>query len=227
MIYIYALFDPCDKSPMWIGQCVNIRKRLIRHLSIGKHEAHLKKSQWIVNLKSNGLKPEIEILDVVDEFNSDFWEQYYISLFRWFGFDLLNIQLGGQKNRIRAKEEKDKIARTLTGRKATDDTKVKRAKTFYNKVPVLWVNKDVVEDLYITRNIKRSHVARILGINERTLKRKISEFGLVKRNNWSSVKLTEKELQFEIENISHKNTTGAVVGKKVKSEIYKNCTKQP
>ena len=49
-----------------------------------------KKNNWIKKLRKNNLKPIADILDVVEDCESNFWEIYWISQFRTWGFKLKN-----------------------------------------------------------------------------------------------------------------------------------------
>ena len=55
-----------------------------------------KKSKWFKSLKEQSLKPIIEELDIVNFDGWQFWEQWYISLFKTYGFNLLNLTEGGE-----------------------------------------------------------------------------------------------------------------------------------
>src|ERR1017187_3221478 len=95
-VNIYALSDPTTNETRYIGATKNsMRRRLNGHLSDGNGE---KKNSWIDSLRLNNLVPLIEIIDVVDYDDRNFWEQHYISLYRSWGFNLLNATDGGDKN---------------------------------------------------------------------------------------------------------------------------------
>lgn len=49
---------------------------------------------WIQSLKKQGLKPVLEVIDEVQE-DWEIMEQYWISQFKTWGFDLLNLTEGG------------------------------------------------------------------------------------------------------------------------------------
>jgi len=91
--YIYVLIDPRNNEIRYVGKTIQkLHRRLSRHLN-HKNKSH--KKSWIDGLKKEGLKPIIDILDVVPEQEWVFWEKYYISLFKTWGFDLLNHTNGG------------------------------------------------------------------------------------------------------------------------------------
>jgi hypothetical protein len=90
-VKIYTLSGP--KGVRYVGKTIqSLKVRLSAHtLEKGRN----RKQNWIKSLKSKGIKPTIEILDIVDE---DVWEEreiYWIQQFKDWGFDLVNTQLGG------------------------------------------------------------------------------------------------------------------------------------
>jgi hypothetical protein len=88
MIYIYTLSDPITKEVKYCGKTKNIKERLIGHLKDKRHNKE--KFQWISDIKNNNLKPIIEIVDEVDDEGWDFWEKYWISQLKCWGFELFN-----------------------------------------------------------------------------------------------------------------------------------------
>lgn len=130
--YIYALIDPRNNLVRYIGKTNNIKQRYYKHLNPQKGN-NTYKNNWINLLKKQGFKPEILILDEVPINNWQFWEMFYISLFKTFGFDLLNYTAGGDgstfgnkgswvkgnkphnKGITHSNETKEKIRKKLTG----------------------------------------------------------------------------------------------------------------
>jgi len=105
--YIYALIDPRDNAPKYIGKADDLKKRLRKHLG---EKAGTKKTNWLRLLFKMGLKPIIEEIDYVDKNEWQFWEKYYISLYRSWGFDLKNGTVGGDGGcRPHSEETKVKI----------------------------------------------------------------------------------------------------------------------
>lgn len=91
---IYVLIDPQTKLVRYVGKANNVPQRYKAHLNIArKHQVH--KLNWINSLKNKGLKPIIEIVDVVPIQEWVFWETYWISQFKTWGFDLINYTEGG------------------------------------------------------------------------------------------------------------------------------------
>jgi len=91
---IYSLNCPITGEPKYIGKTVSdLSVRMNNHLC--QIHTSTKKNNWIKSLKSKGLKPTMETIDSVDIKEINFWEKYYISLYRSWGFDLKNHTMGG------------------------------------------------------------------------------------------------------------------------------------
>jgi hypothetical protein len=100
MVNIYTLSDPKTGEIRYIGQTTRkLIDRWYDHCSeykLARETNH--KRNWIVSLKKQELRPKIEILDIVEESNWIFWEQYWISQFKSWGYNLTNLSDGGEGN---------------------------------------------------------------------------------------------------------------------------------
>lgn len=91
---IYILIDPLTGLVRYVGKANNVYQRYRAHTNKArKHNSH--KLNWINSLKSKGLKPIIEVIDIVPIEEWQFWETYWISQFKTWGFDLINYTNGG------------------------------------------------------------------------------------------------------------------------------------
>jgi hypothetical protein len=91
---IYVLIDPITDQVRYVGKANNVLDRFSNHMNRAKrHTPH--KLAWINSLKQKGLKPIVEVVDVVPIDDWQFWEVYWISQFKTWGFDLLNYTWGG------------------------------------------------------------------------------------------------------------------------------------
>ena len=91
---IYILIDPITNQVRYIGKANNISERYKAHLNKArKHQIH--KLNWINSLKGKGLKPIIEVIDIIPIEDWIFWETYWISQFKTWGFKLINYTDGG------------------------------------------------------------------------------------------------------------------------------------
>jgi hypothetical protein len=93
--FIYTLTDPNTNEVRYIGKTNNLTKRLRSHVSNNQLSKLTKKNNWIVSLLRKNQLPIIELLDEVPENEIDFYEIFYISLFKSWGVDLLNGTNGG------------------------------------------------------------------------------------------------------------------------------------
>ncbi len=89
MITIYCLIDPRNEEVFYVGRTGNYRERMYKHRS---NTTSLKtpNKDHIMYLKSIGVAFSSEILDVVPKPEGKFWEEFYTTLFRSWGFQLKN-----------------------------------------------------------------------------------------------------------------------------------------
>jgi hypothetical protein len=91
--YIYALIDPPDDTVRYVGVTKNAYFRLAQHMHSSTNGD---KTVWINELKQQGLSPEMEILETIDNVpNIDLVAQgrelYWIQHFLEVGAPLLNV----------------------------------------------------------------------------------------------------------------------------------------
>lgn len=91
---IYVLIDPITNMVRYVGKANDVSQRYRAHLNRArKHQIH--KKNWIEKLKNKGLKPIIEVIDIVPIEEWIFWETYWISQMKTWGFELINYTNGG------------------------------------------------------------------------------------------------------------------------------------
>jgi len=202
-IIIYSLTCPIKKEVKYIGvtrERVGLKKRLTQHICDRNSNIN-RKNNWIRNLFNQNLRPIIEPVDVVPYSEWYIWESYYISLFRSWGFELYNINPGGENPPVlygvlnhnfgkKLKEEtKQKISNTLKGQTIPDNVKQKisnslkgRTKTLETckRISISKKGKNGKAIIYINiftgENIKfnsLSESALTLKVNESTIRRSI------------------------------------------------------
>jgi len=119
-VFIYGLTDNLTNQVRYIGKTVNISRRLRKHISERfLHNSY--KDRWIRKVIDNGGRIDIFIIDVVNKEEWIFWEQHYISYFRYIGANLTNGTIGGDeppstKNRKHTEESKLKMSQTKKGK---------------------------------------------------------------------------------------------------------------
>src|SRR4051812_33629800 len=91
-VHIYTISCPNTGDVVYVGKTIDVRHRFSSHLKSSKNT---NSAVWIRNVIKTGRKPVMDVIDTVNESNYSFWEQYYISLFKTWGFKLLNVKIGG------------------------------------------------------------------------------------------------------------------------------------
>jgi group I intron endonuclease len=92
MTFIYTLSD--EKDIRYVGKTKYLNKRLSSH----KNESKLKrtyKEKWINSVLLNGGKIIMEILEICDDEIANETEIFWISQFKCWGFDIVNLTVGG------------------------------------------------------------------------------------------------------------------------------------
>ncbi len=122
---IYMLECPISGEPKYIGQTIDLKRRSSQHLYSLKNKC--KKTSWVKNLKAKGLKPIITILEECKPEELNFWETHYISLYRSWGFNLKNHDLGGNSHLGRKASEETKLKMSLArkGKRFSEEHKAK------------------------------------------------------------------------------------------------------
>lgn len=119
---IYTLSDPDTEEIRYIGKTKNsLLYRLQQHVyEAFRHKSH--KASWVKSLLKQDKMPIIELLDSTSE-NWQELEVYWISQFKTWGFNLVNMTDGGDgnNNQVMTEETKKKISETLKGRKRPED----------------------------------------------------------------------------------------------------------
>lgn len=91
-VIIYALIDPRSEEIKYVGKTNNIKKRIREHI---RDEENNLKYAWIKSLKKINLEPGVLILEETNVDESNFWEIFWISQCKSWGFELKNMTNGG------------------------------------------------------------------------------------------------------------------------------------
>lgn len=95
--YIYTLTDPRDNLVKYVGKTISPKRRQYEYS--GKYYLSKRKNKattWIKKLHSLEIKPIFEIIDEIEGENWQWLEQYWISQFKTWGFNLKNQTIGGE-----------------------------------------------------------------------------------------------------------------------------------
>lgn len=118
--YIYYLKDPIDNKIKYIGKSDDPINRLKDHIKKHSYKKTFK-NNWIKKLLDKNLKPLMEVIDVIPFNEWSFWEKYWISQFKTWGFSLYNLTDGGDGGNFGYLVNK-KISDKLKNRKFSDET---------------------------------------------------------------------------------------------------------
>jgi len=138
---IYLFRDPRDDAARYVGVTRNLRQRLTNHYN-GHGSGHCR--NWVKSLRSLGLKPVVEILEIVESNEREDAEKAWIIGFRQAGADLVNLTDGGEgtwgwhpspearikmsiatTRRMASLEARARVASWMTGRHVSLETRAK------------------------------------------------------------------------------------------------------
>lgn len=114
-VYIYTLSDPRTHEIRYVGKTVNIEKRYREHLN--EYKSRTYKEQWIHGMKKIGMKPILEVLDIVNDEDWCYWEKWWICMLKTWGIRLTNIGIGGEGGTM-TEETKKKLSEALKGKQS-------------------------------------------------------------------------------------------------------------
>ena len=113
--FIYSLTCPISGEIKYIGKADDIKRRLRQHTYQSKY-SNSEKNIWITELLSEGLNPIIDVLDEVSYSDWGYWEDYWISQSKIWGFELLNKMNGGHGHGKHHPETIEKIRESQSGK---------------------------------------------------------------------------------------------------------------
>jgi len=136
--YIYCLSDP-NGDVKYVGKSDNPNRRYKEHLNRAKYKRYYK-DRWVNSLLESSQKPEMIILDYVPYSDFEFWEDFYIYIFKIWGCKLTNTAPGGGggnfgaeinkkisdklRGRVFSNEWRENIRKARLGTKASDQTRL-------------------------------------------------------------------------------------------------------
>ena len=96
-VSIYALCEPGTDIVRYIGQKVNVGERYQAHVNSGRKVGPLRE-QWIYQLKQQGLKPTLKILETLPPMIAGFAAEYkWIKFYLGQGANLTNSHYEGSR----------------------------------------------------------------------------------------------------------------------------------
>lgn len=200
-VFIYYLSDS-KGNIRYVGKTKNEpRKRLYKHILECKSEEISHKINWIKSLLNKGERPIIEVIDEVPEGEWQFWEEYWISQLKSWGFQLTNLTIGGDGGNgyKHTSDSKKKMSKSKLVSKLSEEQKKKiseSVKERYKENPSYnrsgnnikkEIDKELLYNLYITENLSLNKISKLLGFSKKKI------FVSLKENNISKSKEIWKE----------------------------------
>ena len=196
--FIYSLSDPITGEIRYIGKANNPKKRILDHVRENKTSNKSHKISWIKSLIAKDLLPIVEIVDEVPKLDWEFWEQYWISQFKYWGFNLTNISPGGYNNNYkRTTETKKKMRISKLGttlpiehrKKISESVKLKaKENPLYNRGEGnsrKFLDKELLYQKYIIENLSLNKCASFFDVSKKTVFTNITEYSFKKdKSNW-------------------------------------------
>lgn len=189
--FIYTLSDSSG-NVRYIGKSNTPRKRLYSHIQECKTSNKSHKINWIRSLLD---KDESPILEILEEVSIDSWEDseiFWIEQFRQWGFNLVNISVGGTNNNYkRSIETKQKMRSSKLGTKLPQEQRDKISNSVkqkfidapnYNKCydKKITLDKDFLYHKYIIENLSMPKLASLLNVSEKTIFNNLKEYNISK-----------------------------------------------
>lgn len=141
---IYVLIDPRTNEVRYVGKANNVTQRYRAHLNRArKHQTH--KKNWLTQLKKEDLKPIMVIIDIVSIDDWQYWERYWISQMKQWGFNLVNYTNGGDGCTFSNQTSFKKGNKLWLGKKHSEETKRKISENNWQKGKVAYNRKKVVQ----------------------------------------------------------------------------------
>lgn len=186
MYYVYALVDPINRLPFYIGK--GTKNRMNAHL-LGYDRSNVDKVRMIENIRNLGFEPQaVKILDnIEDEIEAYKTETLYINEIRSWGTIKLTNKSGLKRPPSRlghkwSKESIDKRSRTIIesgSRKnvrMSEEQKAKISKTLKGRPSLRKVNVDMNLLKKLRSDGKtKSQIIEDMGIGMGTLNRALAE----------------------------------------------------
>lgn len=125
--YIYSLEDPRTGEIRYVGKAFNLKRRLSDHICNCRRGSSKNKS-WVISLIEAGVRPVIKELEYLENVEPETWEEaerFWISTFRFYGFNLNNHDIGGVSGKRMSPESIEKRSAKLRGRNHSEEHKIR------------------------------------------------------------------------------------------------------
>jgi len=108
IIHIYILINPINKQVFYVGATKNTNSRLKAHIKSAIYGSMSFKSKIIRQILESNFEPEIVSIDTCSIEKASDTEEFYIELFKFYGFKLRQNERSGYSSFIKKKSLKIK-----------------------------------------------------------------------------------------------------------------------
>ncbi len=108
--FIYGLKDPLTKEIRYIGKSDSPSSRYQNHLSMSAADVNRHKKNWIKSLQQQMMRPELVILERVNDESWEERERWWIAKGRKDGWPLTNLSEGGRSYAVASDTAYDMIS---------------------------------------------------------------------------------------------------------------------
>jgi group I intron endonuclease len=206
-VYIYSLSCPKTSKIRYVGKTNDVDVRLYHHINKSLKKGKKTHNQcWINSLVKESHLPQLEILDVVPKDEWRFWEMYWISQVKQWGYDLTNSTEGGDgvdsnKGRVLSDEHKQKISDGI--KQAHKDNPSYNLTSKHSKSKIS-LDRDELYQKYIVENLSQPKCAEYFKVSGKVIFTNLQEYEIKKdKSVWqkqlSNKKETKAILQYDLE----------------------------
>ncbi len=109
MVKIYGIVNPLNDEMLYIGASQNPKARFTQHRLGNSWHPSTYRYKEIIKLKDKNIWPDLIILDEVEHKDVRFFEEFYISLFKSWGYNLTQNSSSGYYKETHKFKEGDSV----------------------------------------------------------------------------------------------------------------------
>lgn len=198
--FIYSLIDPRNGDVRYIGKSDKPKERLSCHLSERLYDERINKHKvnWLKSLIKENLKPELFILDQVNIDDWKFWEQHYISLYRSFGFNLVNLTVGGDGSSFSKHSIESRLKMSIGLKTSEQFQKTVHSKEYSDKMSFILRNSEIHK-----KAMSRKEVGEKIALKQTGRIKSKEEIEKIRQGNLNR-KRTQEDINKQRETIKNK-----------------------